>query len=136
MDSNTTTCVQWATSADQKSLYNVQQKQGIGLCVFGGCYVVWALAILTNKYNGMSDLDKAIPLLISGAIAFGTGLPIAIRKDASEAYTAKTQTMLTAGWSSLLAPLVMSTIVYFAKKMNRPRPIYQGKMGFPVEPYP
>lgn len=128
-------CVKWATMAEQAALDRSQKTQGLIISIIAGHYLLAGLAILGNKSTGLSTLHHSIPLLISGAIALGTGVSVKMRKDASKAYDTSTQNMLVAGWSSLLAPVLMALITYMSKRMNRSPRFYQEKAPM-MEAYP
>ena len=130
-------CVKWATAKEQNALDSLQKTQGLFLSLGGGFYFLMGIIMLSNRQVAFSSLHHSIPLLISGAIALGTGIGVQVRKDASKAYDTSTQNMLVAGWSSLIAPMIMEILIWGGKKMNRP--VVYKERGPPMmaePPYP
>ena len=106
-------CVKWATPQQQKALVNSQNLQGTGMIIIAAIYLIGGLA-LSTKSRQPGDIRYGIPLIISGAIAMGTGVALVQQRgDTEAAYTTKTQNLLSAGWGAIVAPLAMSLIWLF-----------------------
>ena len=114
-------CVKWATSVDQADLYKSQKYQGIAISVFGGVYILLAMASIFSPRHRSRPFAVTLPLIIAGAVAMGTGIPMATRTDANAVYDSETQNLLVAGWASVIVPIIVATFAGAPKLQNTVR---------------
>lgn len=119
-------CVQWATDKDQKQKYSSQQTQGIFISLIGATYILAPLFFYKKD-----NLIAAISMAVAGAIAMGTGVPIANQRDDSKAFDAKTQNLLTTGWASIIVPFLF--FIYYVmgdeyKRWRAPKVAYNDRL--------
>ena len=109
-------CVKWSSENELTSSINaIQVKSKLVLAGSVSYLVLSALSLLMMRQDGVKF---ALPLMVSGAIAMGTSIPLTNFNDVSKVYDKKTQDLLNVGAGSLLAPLLTFLVYYLGSAMG------------------
>ena len=109
-------CVKWSNDTDLASGVNAIQVKSKLILAGSVSYLVFgAIALMMMKQDG---IRFALPLVVSGAIAMGTSIPLTNFNDTSKVYDQKTLDLLNVGAGSLLAPLLTFLVYYLGSAMG------------------